>query len=64
MSLVIDLAAYVICGGKNGTNGCHVAVFSVDVAFACYFVATHWPLTPLPIRVLYSGIGYTSKTAI
>ena len=32
MSLAMDLADCVICGGENGTNGCHLAVFSVDVA--------------------------------
>ena len=24
----------MICGGENGTNGCHLAGFSEDVAFA------------------------------
>ena len=36
----------MICGGENGTVGCHVAGFSEDVAFARHFVATH------PIGVL------------
>ena len=31
----------MICGGANDTNGCHLAVFSEDVAFAHHFVATH-----------------------
>ena len=29
----------VICGGKNGTNGCHLTVISVDIAFARHFMA-------------------------
>ena len=37
------------CGGENGTNGNHLAIFSEDVAFAHHFVApAHY-------------IGYTSK---
>ena len=44
MSLTLDLAALcLICGGENGTDGCHLAGFSEDVAFACHFVATHPP---------------------
>ena len=35
----------MICGGENGTNGCHLVIFSEDVGFASYFVATH-PLLP------------------
>ena len=31
----------MICGGENDTNGCHLAGFSEDVAFACHFVASH-----------------------
>ena len=31
------------CGGENGTNGYHLALFSVDVAFSYHFVATHSP---------------------
>ena len=33
----------MICGCEkyNGTDECHLAVFSVDVAFACHFVAPH-----------------------
>ena len=40
----------MICGGKNGTNGCHLDVFSVDIAFFHHFVVTC--LSPHPIRVL------------
>ena len=31
----------MICGGENDTNGCHLAGFSEDVAFARHFVASH-----------------------
>ena len=44
MSLAMHLA-----GGENDTNGCHLADFSEDVAFAHHFVAT--PLFH-PTRVL------------
>ena len=47
----------VICRGENDTNGCHLAVFSLDVAFARHFMATHPPPTLPPYR---SGIGCTS----
>ena len=30
----------MIFSDENGTNGCHLAGFSEDVAFACHFVAT------------------------
>ena len=36
----------MICGGDNGTNGCHLAVFSVDVVIACHYPPSH------PIEVL------------
>ena len=49
----------MICEGENGTDGHHLAVYSVDVNFDHHFVATHLP--SYPIGVLYSGIGYTSK---
>ena len=47
MSLAMDLAALicVICGGENGTNGYHLVVYIVDVAFAYHFMVTH-PLPP------------------
>ena len=48
------------CGGGNGINGSHLAVFSEDVAFACHFVAARTPLTLPPYRSA-SGIGYASK---
>ena len=30
---------WYVRGSENGTNGCHMTVFSVDVAFANHFVA-------------------------
>ena len=48
------------CGGENGNNGSHLAVFSEDVAFACHFVAPCLPLTLPPYRSA-SDIGYASK---
>ena len=41
----MDLATVlcVICEGENDTSGCHLVVFSEDVAFACHFVSTHPP---------------------
>ena len=43
MSLAMDLAAFVTCGGENGTNGSHFPVISEDVAFARHFMATRPP---------------------
>ena len=42
----------MICGGENGTNGCHLAGFSEDVAFAHHFVATRLPPPSHPVGVL------------
>ena len=39
-------------------NGCHLAVFSVNVAFAHHFVATHSP-SMLPLYTAASDIRYT-----
>ena len=47
-------------GGANDTSGCHLAVFSEDVAVACHFVATRPPPT-LPHCRNASGIDYPSK---
>ena len=33
----------MICGGANDTSGCHLAIFSEDVAVAHHFVATRPP---------------------
>ena len=60
MSLAMDLAALWICGGKHGTNGCHLTGFSEDVDFVCHFVAPHSPTTLPPCRSA-SGIGCPSK---
>ena len=40
----------MICGVENDTNGCHLAGFGEDVAFAHHFVATYPP--PHPVGVL------------
>ena len=40
----------MICGGANDTSGCHLAVFSEDLAVARHFVA---------ISRNASGIDYT-----
>ena len=48
----------VICGGENGTNGCYLAVFGEDVAFARHCVATSPAL--LPCRSA-SSMGYATK---
>ena len=37
----------VICAGKNGTNGCHLAGFNEDIAFARHFMATPIPHAPI-----------------
>ena len=58
MSLVMDLATLYECVGRNGTNGCHLSVFSVDIAFVCHFAA------PYPPYRSDCSIGYTSKKAI
>ena len=54
VSLAMDLATVlcVICGGANDTSGCHLAVFSKDVAFACHFVAARPPPPSHPVGVL------------
>ena len=46
MSLTMDLAALCDMWIWNGTNGCHLAVFSEDVAFACHFVVPRLPPPP------------------
>ena len=52
MSLGMDLAACMTCGGENDTNGSHLAVFSEDIAFAHHLVAFHPPPSSHPIGVL------------
>ena len=63
MSLAMDVVAFQICGGENGTNGCHLAVYSEDVTFACPFMNTRPPPAFSTCRSA-SGIGYISKKAI
>ena len=61
MSLAMDLAA--LCDmyrGQNDTNGWHLAIFSLDVAFSHHFVAIRLPPTLPPYRNA-SYIGYSSK---
>ena len=48
VSLAMDLATFVISGGANDTSGCHLAVFSEDVAVSSHFVATRSPPTLPP----------------
>ena len=54
----------MICGDKNGTYGCHLSVFSVDVTFARHFMV----ICPFPTLLFYrsaSGIiSYVSKRTI
>ena len=44
----------------NDTSGCHLAVFSEDLAFAHHFMATGPPPTLQPCSSA-SGIDYPSK---
>ena len=60
----MDLTALCdMCIGENGTNECHLAGFSEEIAFASHFVATHPPAT-LPRDRSATGIGYASKNTI
>ena len=54
MNLAMDLAA--LCDTWRNDR-CHLAIFSVDIDFACHFMATR---PPLPYGTA-SGIGYASK---
>ena len=57
MSFAMDLIALCdVCVGGNSTNGCHLAVFSVDVDYACHFMATHQPPPSHPIEVLLASL--------
>ena len=56
ISLAMDV---VICGTENGTYGCHLAVFSVDINFPCYYVSI--PVLLLPPYRNAIGIGYVSN---
>ena len=49
----MDLATLcVICGIENGTSGHLLGIFSVDIAFACYFVALYHPAPSTPVEML------------
>ena len=61
MSLVMGLLLSVTCRDENGTNGCHLPVFSVDVTFACDFVANVGVLVGVLRSWSASSIGYASK---
>ena len=63
ISLAVD--SVVLCDSyvvfsENGTNGCHLADFSEDVAFAHHFVATCLPPNLSPYKSA-TGNGYASK---
>ena len=55
MSLAMDLAAMCDMWRWNGTNGCHLAVFNVDVGLARHFMAS------LYLYRSIRGIGYANK---
>ena len=40
------------CGGENGINGSHLAVFSEDVAFTCHFVVPAHPIGVLVVLAM------------
>ena len=50
----------MLYGGANDTSGCHLAIFSEEVAVARHFIATCPPPTLPPCRNA-SGIDYPSK---
>ena len=53
MSLAMDLAALCdICGAENGTNECHLIVFSFDGVFARHFIFPHHSPPSTPVGVL------------
>ena len=55
MSLAMDLAACVICGGENDISGCYLAVLSVAVALAITLWLYHTPYKSA------CGIGHANK---
>ena len=50
----------MICGFENGTNGCNLAVFDVDVAFACHFVV---PINGPHLCRSARDVGYSSENS-
>ena len=52
MSVTMDLAALCDVWTCNDTNGIHLAVFSVDMAFSLHFVAPHPSPPSRPIKLL------------
>ena len=63
MSLAMDLATLCDIWRWNGTNECHLAVFSEEVALAHHFMATRPPPTLPPCRSA-GGISYISKNCL
>ena len=55
----MHLAALSDIWKKKGTIGCYLAVFSVEIALAHHFVASHYPT--LHPCISACGIGYASK---
>ena len=54
MSLAMDLQLRVTCAGKNGTNGCHLTVFSEGVAFPHHCVVPQPPPShPITVLVVF-----------
>ena len=58
------------CGGENGTNGCHLAILSEDIAFAHHFVAPHLPpshpigalvVLAMPVKKLSKMVGNSAN---
>ena len=58
VSLAMDLATLCDIWSANDTSGCHLAVFSEDLAVARHFMATRPPSRNA------SGIDYPSKKTI
>ena len=45
---------YVICGAEDGTNSCHVAVYSFNKEFSHHFEAPPAPtLYPIDVLVIF-----------
>ena len=53
----------MICGGANDTSGCHLAVFSEDVAVTRHFVATR-PLAGMLVVLTTPVKNYLKWQAI
>ena len=61
----------VTCRGENGTNGCQLTVFSLDVAFARHFLSICPPpcssptgvlvILATPVKILYKMVGNSAR---